>query len=103
MRLRPFALAIFLSTLPIAATATAGSNRDPIVLAKLQEESIPAQDLAAPANPASPAASPAPGGNTSPDTNSSPEDWQHAPAGQAAPDEGDDEPDADSTSAAPAS
>jgi len=101
MRLRPFAIAIFLSTLTIAVSASAGSNRDPIVLAKLQEESIPAQDLAAPANSASPAASPAPGDDTSPDTDSGPEDWQPAPAGKAAPDE-DEEPAANSSAAAPA-
>jgi Tetratricopeptide repeat len=99
MRLRSFALAIFFLTLPIPSAA---SNRDTMILAKLQEESIPAQDLAAPANPASPAASPAPGDNANPDTNSSPEDWQHAPAGQAAPNDSDDEPDADATPAAPA-
>jgi tetratricopeptide repeat protein len=101
MRLRSFALAIFLSTLQICATAMAGSNRDPIILAKLQEESIPAQDLAAPANSASPAASPAPGDDTSPDTDSGPEDWQPAPAGKAAGAE-DDEPAANSSAAAPA-
>ncbi len=85
----------------MAATASARSNRDPIILAKLQEESIPAQDLAAPANSASPAASPVPGDNPNPDTNSSPEDWQHAPAGEASPDE-DEEPASNSSASAPA-
>jgi hypothetical protein len=102
MRRCPFALAIFLSTLQIAATASAGSNRDPTILAKLQEESIPAQDLAAPAGSASPAASPAPGGDTNPDTSSGPADWQHAPAGKAASDDDDEEEPASNSAAAPA-
>src|SRR5208337_2894074 len=101
MRLRPFALAIFLSMLPIPATASDGSNRDPILLAKLQEESIPAQDLAAPASSASPAASPSPADDTNPDTNSGPEDWQAVPAGQSPPAER-EEPAANPTPAAPA-
>ena len=47
MRFGPFAFAIFLSMLPISATVALAESR-PIVLAELQEESIPAQDLAAP-------------------------------------------------------
>ncbi len=99
MRFGPFALAIFLSTLLSAATVSlAGSS--PIVLAKLQEESIPAQDLAAPASPAA-APSPADNDDTNPDTNSDSEDWEALPAGQAAPAER-EEPMSNSTPAAPA-
>jgi hypothetical protein len=99
MRFGPFAFAIFLLTLPSAASVSLASS-SPIVLAKLQEESIPAQDLAA---PASPAAAPSPGDNdnTNPDTNSDSEDWETMPAGQAAPADR-EAPVADSTPAAPA-
>jgi hypothetical protein len=97
MRFGPFAFAIFLLTLPSAASVSLASS-SPIVLAKLQEESIPAQDLAA---PASPAAAPSPAGddNTNPNTDS--EDWETLPAGQAAPADS-EAPVADSTPAAPA-
>jgi hypothetical protein len=66
-RLLPFALAILLVMLPLSARA------------ELHEESVPAQDLAAPAATQSP-------GNdtgTNPDSNSNSEDWEPAhPAGQ---------------------
>src|SRR5271170_6777703 len=101
MRIGPFAFAIFLSMLPISAT-TPPAESDP-VLAKLQEESIPAQDLAAPSPGAatSPGAAASPAADTNPDTNSNPEDWESVPAGRAAPAER-EEPAADSTPAAPA-
>src|SRR5208283_1924687 len=69
--LRPFALAIFLSMLPISATA---SQRQPTLLAGLEEESIPAQDLASP----SPAAAQSPAAETSPNSG----EWVAVPAGQ---------------------
>ncbi len=78
MRFGQFAFAIILSMLPIFATASRAAS-GPTVLAELQEESIPAQDLAAPGSAA--AASPA--ADTNPDTNSSPEDWKSVPSGQA--------------------
>ena len=65
-RFVPFTFAIFLSTLPISANA---SQHQPILLAELQEESIPAQDLAAP----SPAAA---------NSNPNPGQWVAVPAGQ---------------------
>jgi len=102
MRIGPFAFAIFLSMLPISAT-TPPAESDPVVLAKLQEESIPAQDLAAPSPGAamSPGAAASPAADTNPDTNSNPEDWESVPAGRAPPAER-EEPAADSTPAAPA-
>jgi hypothetical protein len=101
MRLGPFALAILLLMLPISAGASRADS--PIVVAELQEESIPAQDLAAPSPGAamSPAAAPSQADDTGPDTNSNPEDWQALPPGQAPPAER-EEPAADSTPAAPA-
>ena len=48
-RLCPFTFAIILSMLPISASA---SQRQPMVVAGLEEESIPAQDLAAQPGPA---------------------------------------------------
>ena len=60
MRLLPFALAIFLATLPLSAGA------------ELHEESVPAQDLVAPAAAQSPDA------DTNPDSNSNSEDWEPA-------------------------
>ncbi len=101
MRLGPFALAILLLMLPISASASRADS--PIVVAELQEESIPAQDLAAPSPGAamSPAAAPSQADDTGPDTNSNPEDWQALPPGQAPPAER-EEPAADSTPAAPA-
>ena len=62
--------------LPISATASIDS--DPILVAKLEEESIPAQDLAAP----SPAAAQSPGAAASPaaDTNPNPGGWIAVPA-----------------------
>ncbi|MGB9381731.1 tetratricopeptide repeat protein [Candidatus Binatus sp.] len=55
MRLGQFSFVIFLSMLPMFATASRAAS-GPIVLAELQEESIPAQDLAAPGPAAAPAA-----------------------------------------------
>jgi hypothetical protein len=72
MRLSPIALAIFLSMLPLSARA------------ELHEESIPAQDLAAPASPgasASPAAATTPAADTNPDSG----DWVALPPGKVAP------------------
>ena len=80
MRFAEVSLAIFLLALPLAA-------RPPIVLAELHEESIPAQDLAAP----SPAAATSPGAATAPatdsdeDTNPDSGEWTAVPAGKAAP------------------
>ena len=62
-RLLPFALAIFLAMLPVSARA------------ELHEETVPAEDLQA---PASPAAAQSPSADTNPDTNSNPEDWEPA-------------------------
>ena len=86
MRLSPFAFAIFLSMVPISATAALAESR-PIVLAELQEESIPAQDLAAPSPAAatSPGAAASPAAETNPDTNSDSGEWITVPAGKAAP------------------
>lgn len=81
--------------LPRTATVALADTR-PLVLAKLQEESIPAQDLAAPASPAA-ASSPADNDDTNPDS----EDWEALPAGQAAPADR-EEPMDNSTPAAPA-
>src|SRR6266481_8722775 len=81
-RFGEFSLAIFLLMLPISAGASLAASR-PIVLAELQEESIPAQDLAAP----SPAAGSSPAAASSPDTNSDSGAWVAVPAGKAAPDE----------------
>jgi predicted negative regulator of RcsB-dependent stress response len=102
MRFGPFALAISLSMLPICAGAALADSHA-IILAELQEESIPAQDLAAPSPGAatSPAAAPSPADDTNSDTNSNPEDWQALPPGQAPPAER-EEPAADSTPVAPA-
>ncbi len=81
--LRPFAFAIFLSMLPISTTA---SQRQPTLLAGLEEESIPAQDLAPPGPAAapSPAESPSPGAAPSPaaDASPNPGEWVAVPAGQ---------------------
>ncbi len=86
MRFGEFSLAIFLSTLPISAGA-AFAESHPIVMAELHEESIPAQDLAAP-NPAaatSPGAATAPDADTNDDTNSDSGEWTAVPPGKAAP------------------
>ena len=101
MRVGPFAFTIFLSMLPISATASRAES--PIVVAELQEESIPAQDLAAPSpgSQTSPGAAASPAADTNPDTNANPEDWKSVPAGQAPPAER-EEPAADSVPAAPA-
>ncbi len=69
--------------LPISATA---SQRQPTLLAGLEEESIPAQDLAAPSPAAapSPGESPSPGAASSPAAETSPNsgEWVAVPAGQ---------------------
>src|SRR5208282_65816 len=94
MRFGPFAFAIFLSMLPISASASQGINRagvspvtgcdsslggrHPTLVAVLEEESIPAQDLAAP----SPGAPPSPAADT---TNPNPGEWIAAPAAQPTP------------------
>ena len=86
MRFSPFVIAVFLSMLPISTTAALADNR-PIVLAELQEESIPAQDLAAPSPAAatSPGAAASPATGSNPDTNSDSGEWVAVPAGKAAP------------------
>ena len=88
-RLLPFALAIFLATLPLSARA------------ELHEESVPAQDLAVPAATQSPGTDT----DTNPDTNSNPEDWERAhPAAQppAQPEAPEQAPAAGPTRTAPA-
>ena len=86
MRLGQFAVAIFLLMLPVCAGVSIAASQ-PIVLAELQEESIPAQDLAAPSPAAgsSPAAASSPVADTNPDTNSDSGEWVAAPAGEPAP------------------
>ena len=85
MRFGEFSLAIFLSTLPISAGAAFAESR-PIVLAELHEESIPAQDLAAPSPAAaSPGATTAPDADTNDDTNSDSGEWTAVPPGKALP------------------
>jgi len=86
MRLSPFVFAIFLTTLPISATAALAESR-PIVLTELQEESIPAQDLAVPSPAAatSPGAAASPAAETNPDANSDSGEWLAVPPGKAAP------------------
>jgi hypothetical protein len=86
MRFSSFALTIFISMLPISASAAFAESR-PIVLAELQEESIPAQDLAAPSPGAatSPGAAASPAADTSPGTNSDSGEWTAVPAGKTAP------------------
>ncbi len=85
-RFGEFSLAIFLATLPISAGASPGQSR-PIVLAELHEESISAQDLAAPrpAATTSPGAATAPATDTKEDTNSDSGEWTAVPPGRAAP------------------
>ena len=70
--------------MPISATVSRAESR-PIVLAELQEESIPAQDLAAPSPDAatSPNAAASPAADTSSDTNSDSSEWTAVPAGKA--------------------
>ncbi len=84
--------------LPISATASRAECR-PIILAELQEESIPAQDLASP----SPAAATSPGAVSSPadDTNSDSEKWESVPPGQTPPAQR-EEPAANAPAVAPA-
>jgi hypothetical protein len=86
MRFSSFALTIFISMLPISASAAFAESR-PIILAELQEESIPAQDLAAPSPGAatSPGAAASPAADTSPGTNSDSGEWTAVPAGKTAP------------------
>lgn len=95
-----FALATLLLLLPIRAFASQSVNRknapilrsNPIQLAELKEESIPAQDLASPAAAASPAGSASPAAAApAADTNANPNDdansgqWERVPSGTAAP------------------
>lgn len=80
-RLGPFAFAIFLPMLPISASA---SPRQPMVVAELEEESIPAQDLAAQPGPAAPSSTSAEA-NPNPDTNPDSGDWEQVPAGKPTP------------------
>ena len=86
MRFAEFSVVIFLSTLPISAGAALAESR-PIVLAELHEESIPAQDLAAPSPAAatSPGAATAPDADTNDDTNSDSGEWSAVPPGKAVP------------------
>src|SRR5208282_3669051 len=85
MRLGPFVFFGFLSMLAISATA---SQRQPTtgaelqIVAELHEESIPAQDLAAPASPAA-TPSPAANANANPETNPGSGEWTAVPAGKA--------------------
>jgi hypothetical protein len=86
MRFAEFSVAIFLATLPISAGAAFAESR-PIVLAELHEESVPAQDLAAPSPAAatSPGAATAPADDTNDDTNPDSGEWTAVPPGKAAP------------------
>jgi hypothetical protein len=77
MRFAPFAFAVFVPMLVIPAGA---SPRQPMILAELQEESIPAQDLGAPSSPA--AAAPSPAVQEGPDSDDESQDWQQMPAGR---------------------
>ena len=85
-RFAEFSVVIFLSTLPISTGAALAESR-PIVLAELHEESIPAQDLAAPSPAAatSPGAATAPDADTNDDTNSDSGEWSAVPPGKAVP------------------
>src|SRR5271167_708336 len=87
MRLGPFVVFVLLPMLPTSATV---AQRQPTQVAELQEESIPAQDLAA---PASPAAAPSPGANTNANPNTNPDagQWIAVPAGKATAAEEEDE------------
>ncbi|HEY9157869.1 MAG TPA: tetratricopeptide repeat protein [Candidatus Binatus sp.] len=67
--------------LPISASA---SPRQPMVVAELEEESIPAQDLAAQPGPAAPSSTSAEA-NPNPDTNPDSGDWEQVPAGKPTP------------------
>src|SRR5579862_603368 len=86
MRFSPFAFAIFLAMTPMVSTAALAETR-PIVLAELQEESIPAQDLAAPSPAAatSPGAVASPAAGTNPGANPESGQWVAVPAGKSAP------------------
>ncbi len=82
-RLCPFTLAIILSMLPSSASA---SQRQPMVVAGLEEESIPAQDLAAQPGPAAASSTSASAeANPNPDTNPDSGDWIAVPAGKPTP------------------
>ncbi len=95
MRLGPFAYFIFLPMLPISASA---SQRQPTQVAELQEESIPAQDLAAPSSPSA-APSPAANTNPNPDTNPDSGQWIAVPAGKATAAEEEDQEEAPAANA----
>ena len=94
VRFGKFGFAIFLSMPLISAGVSLAAGR-PLVLAELHEQSISAQDLAAPSpgaatSPgaaASPAAAPAPAAVANPDTNSDSGEWVSVPAGKSAPDD----------------
>lgn len=85
-RLGPSAFAIVLWMLPISAIA---SQRQPTLVAVLEEESIPAQDLAAPspAVPPSPAAAPSTAAQPNPNSEANPAsgDWIPVPAAPPTP------------------
>ncbi|MGH7923879.1 MAG: tetratricopeptide repeat protein [Candidatus Binatus sp.] len=74
---------------PGYANAAQRTRRAPIILAKLQEESIPAADLALSASPAAspagPAAASSPAALENPDTNADSTEWERVPAGGATP------------------
>ena len=97
MRPGLFAFAILLSMLPLSAVSADELGRQPVVIAEMQEESIPAQDLT-PASPAAAAPSPAagaspaalssPAAEQNPDSDSDdtePEDWQRVTPGKSPP------------------
>ena len=86
VRFGKFGFAIFLSIPLISAGVSLAASR-PIVLAELHEQSIPAQDLAAPSPAAatSPGAATAPDADTNDDTNSDSDEWTAVPPGKAAP------------------
>ena len=82
-RIGPLAVTILALMLPVCAVAADAIDRHPVVVAELQEESIPPQDLAA---PASPAAAPSAAAQANPDEG----DWERvtpkpAPAEKASP------------------
>jgi tetratricopeptide (TPR) repeat protein len=69
---------------PVTSCDSSLAERHPILLAKLEEESIPAQDLAAQPGPAA-ASSTAAEANPNPDTNPDSGDWERLPAGKPTP------------------
>jgi Tetratricopeptide repeat len=96
MRFGPLAFVVFLSMPASHATAAQRVSRPPLLLAELQEESIPAADLAPSASPAAspagpaaapatPAAAPSPAAEENPDTDDNSAEWEQVPAGNATP------------------